>query len=155
MSADANDCVDRSKKALQDITAGGHVFIDAGREILGEYQRNILTKGERGVGTLFLKWLLTHEYNEARVTRVQITRKKADPSYYEELPPASDGARYDPSDHKFLAVAAAHAEHPPILQAGDSKWWGWQKSLARCGVTIFFLCPEEAEAKYKKKMRRR
>lgn len=156
MNADATrDCVDVSVKALREVTAGGHIFIDAGREILGEYQRNLLTKGEPGPGTLFLKWLLTHEYDDARVSRVSITPKKADPTDYEELPPASDGARYDRSDRKFLAVAAAHPEHPHILQAGDSKWWGWQKSLAKCGVTIHFLCPEDIEAKHKKKMRRR
>jgi hypothetical protein len=55
---------------------------------------------------------------------------------------------YDPSDQKFLAVAAAHPDRPPILQALDSKWWGWQSALGAIGVTIDFLCPGEIAAKH-------
>ena len=78
--------------------------------------------------------------------------KRDDPEDFEELPVPDDGSVYDISDRKFLAVAAAHSLHPHLLQAFDSKWWGWQFSLAKCGVTIHFLCPTEIQAKYKKKM---
>jgi len=52
---------------------------------------------------------------------------------------------------EFLAVAAAHDEHPPILQSFDSKWWGWHAALARVGVAIHFLCEHEIADKHRVK----
>jgi hypothetical protein len=130
----------------------GHVFLDNGGEIVAEYCRHLSRKGEPGPGDAFLKWLLQHEWGGQRVTRVSITAKPDDPENFEELPVPDEGTAYDRSDRKFLAVAAAHAEHPHILQSFDSKWWGWQESLAKCGVTIHFLCKDEIKGKYEEKM---
>lgn len=80
-----------------------------------------------------------------------ITPTAEDEENFEELPEPT-GARYDRSDRKFLAVAAAAAEHPPILQAFDSKWWGWQTALSEIGVTIHFLCEHEIATKHREKM---
>lgn len=147
-------CAAASGRALQAIMDGGHVFIDTKRLMIEEYNRNLGRKGQAGPGTAFLKWLLTHEWSASRVTQVPITPRARDPEDFEELPPPSAGVRYDRSDRKFLAVAAAHPEHPPILQSFDSKWWGWQKSLAASGVKIHFLCPGEIAKKHIKKMGR-
>ena len=131
----------------------GHVFVDDGRRIVSEYLANLRSKGQRGPGDAFLTWLLTNEWSTERVTRVPLTPKSGDSSDFEELPPAHSGVDYDPSDRKFLAVSAAHSEHPPILQATDSKWWGWRESLEDAGIVIDFLCPE-IERKYAEKMGR-
>lgn len=148
------DCVAASARALKHVVEVGHVCLDRGGAIIKEYRGLLSASGQPGPGDAFLKWLLTHEWNEHRVTRVQITPKISDPEDYEELPAPSDGTIYDPSDRKFLAVAAAHSNRPPILQALDSKWWGWQASLAAIGVVIHFLCPDSIEAKYREKMGR-
>jgi hypothetical protein len=84
---------------------------------------------------------------------VTITPKPGDDENFAELPQPPEGTFYDRSDRKFLAVAAAHGEHPPILQAFDSKWWGWRESLAAIGVSLHFLCPDAIEAKHQEKMR--
>ncbi len=145
-------CVVASAKALQAVMKSGHVFVDDGNRIVSEYRANLSAKGQPGPGDAFLKWLLTHEWGGQKVTRVTITPKAEDQEDFEELPAAAGGVIYDRSDRKFLAVAAAHAEHPPILQSFDSKWWGWQGSLARCGVTIAFLCEQEIAKKHEAKM---
>jgi hypothetical protein len=80
-----------------------------------------------------------------------LTQKQGAQGDFDELADPPQGVHYDPSDRKFLAVAAAHKERPPILQALDSKWWGWQAALATIGVKIHFLCPE-IEQKYGEKM---
>jgi hypothetical protein len=82
---------------------------------------------------------------------VSITPRSDDDEDFEELP-SPEGVVYDRSDRKFLAVAAAHREHPPILQAFDSKWWGWQAALARIGVTIHFLCEHDIAKKHREKI---
>jgi len=58
---------------------------------------------------------------------------------------------FDPYDRKFVAVAATHPDRPAILQATDSKWWGWKEALAECGVIVEFLCPADIEAGYNRK----
>lgn len=144
-------CVVASAKSLQAVMKGGHLFIDDGGLIVREYRAHLHPSGQPGPGDVFLKWLLTNEWSGQRVSRVRLTPKREDGTDFEELPAAQDGVVYDPSDRKFLAVAAAHAEHPPVLQATDSKWWGWRESLADVGVAVHFLCPE-IERKYREKM---
>jgi hypothetical protein len=144
-------CVIASARSLQAVMRDGHVFIDADGLITREYRANLHASGQPGPGDVFLKWLLTNEWSEQRVSRVRLTPQREGAAGFEELPAPQDGVVYDPSDCKFLAVAAAHAEHPPILQATDSKWWGWRQSLASAGVSIHFLCPE-IERKYREKM---
>ncbi len=41
-----------------------------------------------------------------------------------------------------------------MLQATDSKWWGWRDALADCGITVEFLCPEQIQETYERKMLR-
>lgn len=146
------DCVAASAKALQEVMRNGHVFVDDGNRIIEEYRRNLSRKGQPGPGDEFLKWVLIHEWGGQRVTRVPITSKAGNDDEFEELPSPPDDTVYDPSDRKFLAVAAAHPGHPPILQSFDSKWWGWRAALAAIGITIHFLCAEAIEAKYEEKM---
>lgn len=146
-------CVAASARALKQLMREGHLFIDDSGKIIAEYRKKMNARGQPGPGDGFLKWVLTNEYDVNRVTRVRITPcDRGDGEDYEELPLASDGTRFDPSDRKFLAVATAHSEHPPIWQSFDSKWWGWRDALRLSGVEVHFLCPKEIEAKYHEKM---
>lgn len=146
-------CVAASARALRAVMAEGHVFVDDGGRIVLEYRNNLSAKGQPGPGDVFLKWLLTHEYGGDRVTRVRITPGESSEDFA-ELPVPPEGIRYDPSDRKFLAVAAAHPEHPVVLQSFDSKWWGWRTALATAGVKVHFLCREEIAKKHARKMSR-
>lgn len=146
------DCMAASAKALAAIMKSGCVFVDDGGRIVKEYRANLCAKGEPGAGDAFLKWLLTHEWGEQRVTRVPITAKPDDDEDFEELGQPPTGTVYDRSDRKFLAVAAASPEHPAILQSFDSKWWGWQVALESVSVTIHFLCPKAIAHKHRKKV---
>ena len=145
-------CVVASARALEAVMKRGHVFVDADDRIVAEYRANLSATGQPGPGDAFLKWLLTHEWGGQRVTRVPITAKAGAEEDFEELPPPRDGTRFDPSDRKFLAVAAAHPDRPPVLQSFDSKWWGWKAALNAIGVTVHFLCPKAIEAKYREKL---
>ena len=52
---------------------------------------------------------------------------------------------FDPDDRKFIAVAVAHLEQPPILQAVDSQWWDFRDAFRRNGVTVKFICEEDIQ----------
>lgn len=145
-------CALASAKALQAVMATGHVFIDDGGRIVAEYRANLRASGEPGAGDKFFKWLVELQWGGERVTRVGISQAGDDKESFVELPPPPEGTVYDRSDRKFLAVAAAHPEHPPILQSFDSKWWGWRAALSEIGVTIHFLCEQDIAKKHAEKM---
>jgi hypothetical protein len=79
---------------------------------------------------------------------VAITKKGTS---YDEFPSHDDLANFDNSDRMFIAVANAHSAKPPILEATDSKWWGWNDALNAVGITVIFLCPYYVKTKYEEK----
>lgn len=146
----SSDCVLKCASKLGDIQKKGAVVLDDGWRIISEYKHKLSPSGQPGVGDRFLKWVLTNITNPARCEQVRLSEQGHD--CFEEFPRHPGLASFDPSDRKFVAVAAAHPEHPPILQAADSKWWGWKESLEQCGIAVQFLCPEELREKYFQKM---
>ena len=132
------------------IQTSGCVVLDYGHEILEEYARKQSSSGQPGIGFQFWKWLLNTKNSTDHCTYVEIT--KAELSGYLEFPDHEGLNNFDPSDRKFVAVTVAHGSWPPIFQAADSKWWGWQAALKECGVSVKFLCPAEIEATFQKKM---
>jgi len=135
-----------------EIMERGRVSLDMRWLILSEYRNKLSQTGQPGVGDQFYKWVLTNQANATRCKLVPITPTESDPTDFEEFPnhPALRG--FDPSDRKFVAVAAADDESPAILEASDSKWWGWRHALAQCGIQVEFLCPGEIQRKFQEKM---
>ena len=147
-----DNCILESIRQIKNVTEENYCLVvdDAG-EIFQEYRNNLSLRGQPGVGDAFVKWVSDHQYNSSKVDRVPITKNGS--SYeYKEFPDHPDLHNFDSSDRKFVAVANAHPEKPPILQATDSKWWGWKDALAEVGITVCFLCQEFVEKKYADKM---
>ena len=86
-----------------------------------------------------LNWRTTHRQCDF----VSITPIDDLETDFQEFPtdPALTG--FDPADRKFIAVALAHSEKPPILQAVDSEWWNYRDALRQNGVTIDFICEDD------------
>lgn len=133
-------CVLVCTRLLLDIQRNGVLALDDRFEILREYLGQANEHGQPGVGDAFLKWAKSNEYNPERCIRVPITphpdRK------WEEFPDADDVAAFDPSDRKFVAVALAHPDRPPVHNAADSDWHEHYDALTGHGVRIVQLCPE-------------
>lgn len=145
-------CVSVCARKIGDIQKRGGLVLDDGWRIVREYMNKLSQSGQPGVGDAFLKWVLTNMKKPKICEMVPLTPKSSNPDSYEEFPSHSGLKYFDPSDRKFVAVAAAHPEHPPIMQAADSKWWGWKKPLKESGVDVEFLCPDEIQEKYHQKM---
>jgi hypothetical protein len=140
-------CEAECARKLLEIKQSGIVVLDSSRLILKEYRGFEQKTGQPGAGIRFLRWLLQ---NGKRTKSVTITHHSM--RGFEQFPEHAGLEAFDDSDRKFVAVACAHGESPPILQAADSKWWGWKAALDECGVKVDFLCPEEIEAMHTKKM---
>lgn len=143
------DCVDIAVKAIRHVMNNGKLVLDAGDEIFDEYRRKLSLGGQPGLGDAFLKWVHDNRWTFPEEDRVAIHPKG---DTYAEFPDHPDLANFDHSDRKFVAVARAHPENPPILQAVDSKWWGWKDALQEAGVQVQFLCPDYVQSKWVEKV---
>jgi hypothetical protein len=142
-------CVLECILQIQNITENGGLVVDDASEIFDEYLRSLSLSGQPGFGDKFAKWVHDNQWNPDKVSRVVITKNGQS---YGEFPEHDDLSDFDNSDRKFVAVANAHPENPLILQATDSKWWGWKDTLAELGISVQFLCPDYVRSKYGKKM---
>lgn len=133
-------CVER----LLTLQRHGVAVIDDGYRILGEYGNKTSPNQPKGVGDAFLKWLLQNQGNPTRVHRVPITESR--PGFFAEFPDAELQQSFDASDRKFVAIANAHPDKPPVWQAADCKWLDWWPALHAYGVRVEFLCGSDALA---------
>lgn len=138
-------CVDACIKRLRDIQQTGGLLVDDKGLILREYTKNLGFNGQPGAGEVFAKWAHDHQAIPARVRQVAITpRTDGQWRRYDEFPDRAELSAFDPSDQKFVAVALASGESPPILNAVDSDWWNHRAALEAVGARIEFLCPQHA-----------
>lgn len=133
-------CQLRTGQYLRNIQTNGIIVIDNRWLILNEYKNKVNQTGQPGIGDAFLKWILTNQTNSQRCEQVKI-HPSGDNSF-EEFPDAPQLEKFDPSDRKFVAVALAAPDHPPIVNAVDSDWADFYEALTICGVSIEFLCTE-------------
>lgn len=137
------ECVEACIRRLQALQkAGGVVVVDDEYRIIGEYNRKTKLKPPKGVGDVFLKWLLRNYGDERCVNSVAVTAMAG--GEFAEFPGAALQGAFDSPDRIFVAVANTHPEKPPILQAADCKWLDWWEELAAAGVSVEFLCGEDA-----------
>ena len=133
------DCVNNCIKAVEHATKICVLVIDAGNEIFEEYRRNLSISGQPGMGDRFMKWVNDNRWKFPEQDRVIITK---DGDSYKEFPEHSGLADFDVSDRKFIAVAVSHPQKPAILEATDSKWWGYKDVFTAIELSVLFLCPE-------------
>jgi hypothetical protein len=142
-------CVLACVEAVEHVVKRRCLVMDAGDEIFDEYRKQLSMKGQPGVGDRFMKWVHDNRWKLSDADRVTITRNGQS---YIEFPEHDGLTQFDNADRKFIAVANAHPDKPPVLQATDSKWWGWKDALTEVGIAVHFLCPDYARAKYAEKM---
>ena len=143
------DCVYNCVAAIQHVITEKGLVIDSGGEIFKEYMHKLSLTGQNGLGNAFVKWVYDHQWSIPDSNRVEITKEG---DSYKEFPNHDGLINFDISDRKFIAVANAHPEKPPILQSTNCKWWGWKDALKEVGVSVYFLCPEYVKEKYKEKI---
>jgi hypothetical protein len=136
---------------LLEIRRSQIVVLDADREILSEYGRKLSAqRAQPGMGYEFWKWLVNTRLSHRHCEFVRLTKHQI--RGYQEFPDHHSLLNFDPADRKFVAVASAHSLKPEIVQAGDSKWWGWRVPLAACGIVLNMPCEDELREKWASKI---
>ena len=150
VNSDVSDaCILACIEAVEHVILRRGLVLDDGDEIFDEYRQQLSLKGQPGVGDGFMKWVHDNRWSLPDCDRVCITQHDES---YKEFPDHEKLVDFDKSDRKFVAAANAHPQKPPILQATDSKWWGWKEALADVGIQVQFLCPEYARTKFATKI---
>ena len=134
-------CVLTCIEKLQQIINGKvKLVLDDDWRILNEYLRNI-KRGGAEFGDRFLRELLINI--DKICDFVSITNVDGLENEFLEFPSDPALANFDPADRKFIAVAVAHSDNPPILQAVDSEWLKYRDYLKQNGVTVEFICEND------------
>lgn len=137
----SNDCILACMTRLEQIMKGGRIAIDDGFHVLNEYQNKTSPQVGKRAGDLFVKWALQNHANPSRCDRVPLVEHPI--RGFDSFPDDPRLANFDPPDRKFVAVSAAHSDRPPIAQATDSKWLGWEMALHHHGISVVFICPKD------------
>lgn len=142
----SKDCVATCAERLGQINNGEvKLVLDDQRRIINEYRGQLNPDGQPGIGDVFLKWVEMNWANPDRCDLVSITPIDGSENEFEEFPDDPELDDFDPDDRKFIAVAIAHSEKPPILQAVDSGWWDFRDVFRQNGVTVEFICEEDIQ----------
>ncbi|HEX3552011.1 MAG TPA: hypothetical protein VIA62_02145 [Thermoanaerobaculia bacterium] len=139
-------CVETCVATLIEMRDHRRVLLDDQGLILDEYRRRLSPSGQPGPGDAFFKWLWDNQGHQDHCRQIPITPANGSRGF-EEFPDDPDLERFDRADRKFVAVALASEERPPILNASDTDWWVHRAALNRHGVEIRFLCPELMKGK--------
>ena len=143
---DFKECEESCINWLERIMQGEmKLVLDADWIILGEYSRNLSESGKPGAGDRFFVWSLRNRTNTEQCELVPITPVANLENEFEEFPSDPALEDFDPDDRKFVAVALAHPEKPPILEAMDRQWWELRDTLRRNGVTVEFICEDDIQ----------
>ncbi len=113
------------------------LLLDAGREVLAEYQALMNFRGAPGIGDEFFRWAFD---NQATLTRIPLHPE--DERGYEEFPDAQELRAFDRADRKFVALAATHGD-AVVVNALDSDYSEARVGLAAAGVGVLELCPHQ------------
>lgn len=136
-------CVIAATRFLHHLETDGLIVIDSAWQILNEYKHKLNPAGQPGVGDAFLRWVITNQRNPTHCRQIAISPlgEKEFAEFPHDDPAFAD---FDPSDRKFVAVAIADPQHPPIYNAVDSDWGkpGIAEALAQYDVSVEQLCPD-------------
>ena len=139
----SEDCVEICVERLEQITTGEmKLALDDQRRIIDEYRRQLNPSGQPGFGDAFLKWVEINWTNPEQCNLVEITPVAGPKINFEEFPDDSRLDDFDDDDRKFIAVACAHPERPPIWQAVDGKWEDFLDVLRENSVTVEYICED-------------
>ena len=142
----SEDCVEICVERLEQIITGEmKLVLDDQRRIIDEYRRQLDPSGQPGFGDAFLKWVEINWTNPQWCDLVEITPVDGPTINFEEFPNDPDLDDFDDDDRKFIAVARAHPDNPPIWQAVDSKWRGFLYALQRNDVEVEYLCENDGQ----------
>lgn len=114
------------------------IILDEPGLIFTEYSSYLNYKGQPGMGDMFFKYLHDHMYLGKKIRLVPITPISDEARGFDELPQNP----IDKSDRKFLVAAIVAGA--AVVNALDGGWHRQADFIAKLGVNVQQLCPDQA-----------
>lgn len=124
------------------------LVLDLEHEIWNEYHNNVIQNSN--IGKIFFRWL--YEYYPTILPQDHIKMTRNAEGQYITYPYDEETKSFDENDKKFVALANAHPEKPPIIEGTDGKWLGYEAAFAKYGIHIEFLDRDYARKMYEQKI---
>ncbi len=126
------------------------LVLDEGGEILKEYRNAYNLNNNQGIAVEFYKWAnaMFFKYIEDVIPLEELQENE-----FANYPDCDDLKNFDPPDRKYIALSYNHPEKPPIIEAGDSKWWRIRDAMRENGMEIIFIDENYIKRTYMKKMK--
>lgn len=141
----SDECVAACTRLAHQIQSGKIVVaVDSeasGEEILREYLKVVGESSRAGIGSKLATRLWRLRHSESVCRQVKITSASEGRGAFSEVPASLHD--FDHDDHKWIAVAVAEGDNPPVYQAKDSEWWARRDDLLASGVDVQFLCASD------------
>ena len=142
----SKDCIAACAERLGQINNDEvRLALDDQRRIIDEYRRRLESINRFNIGYQFYKWVEINWSNPERCDLVEITPVVGLEINFEEFPDDPALKKFDEDDRKFIAVACAHPQKPPILQAVDGKWRDFLDVLRENSVTVEYICEDDGQ----------
>lgn len=133
------ECVLACIAQIKEVVKSGGLLLDDAWHIIREYQANLRSTGQPGVGDAFLRVVLTRYRDPTWCKLVPITPHPD--RGFEEFPDDPRLSTFDKSDRKLVAVSLGGPRPNVILNAVDTDWYEHREALSDNGVEVRFLCP--------------
>lgn len=132
----SDSCMLACVRLAEQIRDGLTLAVDSGDLIFNEYLSALHRSDTSGVGAKMVARLFRRRYTACRM--VDLTPAAVQGGSFEEVP---FGLRdFDLDDHKFIAVAVAAGNCPPIFTALDEEWWDRRPDFVASGIDVQFPC---------------
>lgn len=150
---DQLDCALKCTKFIRNLlssTSKAKIVLDTDWKILKEYESAFKYSGTQpGLATRFYEWACQC-YRSSLDDCIKL--HETEPDMFEEYPKDELLATFDPPDRKYIALANAHPDKPPIVEGSDCKWWGIKNALNKNGIRVQFISEKYIKMKYQQKI---
>jgi hypothetical protein len=134
----SEDCMRTCLGLLNQVDSGVQLAVDEGDRIFTEYLATLRASHTAGLAVKLAERLYRTRWGGVSCKLICITPLSDPAGSFAEVPETVRD--FDVDDQKFLAVAAAEGNTPPIFQALDREWWDRRTDLAAAGFDVQFLC---------------
>ena len=131
-------CILASSRKLRELQNDAVLLLDTEGEILKEYKNHMSYAGQPGIGDAFFKWLHDNQAVQGKVEKINVTKTG---NLFNIVSARESLQGFDPSDHKFLAVAMTCKDHVDIYNATDSDWQEYSEAIEEIeNIAVVELC---------------
>jgi hypothetical protein len=134
----SDECKLACIQILRTIEGGHRIAVDHADAIFTEYLGALRACPQPTFASKLAIRLYRLRHSQDVCHQIEITPVDAPPGSFAEVPPVLQD--FDTDDQKFIAVAAAEGNTPPLIAGIDGEWWDRRVDFADAKLDLQFPC---------------